>query len=246
MSDVASGLDDTPLDKFGDETIRTICRALSAEWGAFYRLGSGQQQVGFRLYGGVPREFGAAYLRRDMQLIDPLHPQRMVSRKHTFLMLGEARAEDPARHGDFVSFLHSFGARDSAEMIFSFQGKAVAGLSLAWRAKKPEQRSTIALGTTLQAYIEFNLGAVWPAAVFSDASAADKYAFTSREKEVIHSVCRGSTNEQIAAHLNIGIATVKTHLIHIFRKAGVETRGELIGRSLSRSAMWARSPHASA
>jgi hypothetical protein len=33
--------------------------------------------------------------------------------------LGEARAEDPARHGNFVSFLHSFGAWDSAEMIFS-------------------------------------------------------------------------------------------------------------------------------
>jgi ATP/maltotriose-dependent transcriptional regulator MalT len=53
-------------------------------------------------------------------------------------------------------------------------------------------------------------------------------------------VCRGLTNEQIAWHLNIGLATVKTHLIHIFKKAGVETRGELISRMLSTSQVWSQ------
>ena len=68
----------------------------------------------------------------------------------------------------------------------------------------------------MHAYIEFNLSAVWPdlGSQCADATGAPTSAFTCREKEVIDVVCRGFTNEQIAWHLNIGIATVKTHLSH--------------------------------
>ena len=51
--------------------------------------------------------------------------------------------------------------------------------------------------------------------------------------EVIDVVCRGYTNPEVAKHLNIGLATVKTHLIHVFKKVGVETRGELISKMLA-------------
>jgi DNA-binding CsgD family transcriptional regulator len=51
--------------------------------------------------------------------------------------------------------------------------------------------------------------------------------------EVIDTVCRGYTNLEIARHLNIGLATVKTHLVHVFKKVGVQTRGELISRMLA-------------
>lgn len=223
---------ETLIDRFGDETTHVVCRALGAEWGSFYRIGNGQRPFGFRSR-GIPREFGAAYARQDMQNVDPLHPFRLVPRKHRFLTMGDARGENPTRHRDFLSFLRSYGAQDAAEMIFSFQGKAVAGLSIVWTCKRPEHRPTVDLGTTLHGYIEFNLSAVWPGLMQSDAAMPADRAFTSREKEVIDVVCRGFTNEQIAWHLNIGMATVKTHLIHIFKKAGVETRGELISRMLS-------------
>ena len=90
--------------------------------------------------------------------------------------------------------------------------------------------------------IEFNLGAMWRETVQPDASADGEFAFTSREEEVIRVVCRGFTNEQIASHLQIAISTVKTHLINIFKKAGVGSRGELISRTLSAPAMRAHSP----
>lgn len=223
------------IDRFGDETVNVVCRALGAEWGSFYRIGTGQRPFGFRTH-GVPTEFGAAYARQDMQHVDPLHPFRMVPRRQRFLTMGDTRADNPARHRAFTSFLHSYGAQDAAEMIFSHRGKAVAGLSIAWTHRRPEHRSTVTLGGTLQSYIEFNLGALWPdvGTPAGEAGGAD-CTFTSREREVLDVVCRGFTNEQIAWHLNIGIATVKTHLIHIFKKAGVETRGELISRMLSMS-----------
>jgi DNA-binding CsgD family transcriptional regulator len=221
------------IDRFGDETVHVVCCALGAAWGSFYRIGSGQRPFGFRTH-GVPSEFGTAYAREDIQHIDPLHPFRMVPRRQRFLTMGDTRADNPARHRAFSSFLHSYGAQDAAEMIFSHRGKAVAGLSIAWTHRKAEHRSTVDLGNTLQGYIEFNLGALWPDVGVSGGELGGvERAFTSREKEVLDVVCRGFTNEQIAWHLNIGVATVKTHLIHIFKKAGVETRGELISRMLS-------------
>ena len=46
-------------------------------------------------------------------------------------------------------------------------------------------------------------------------------------------VCDGLTNARIAQCLNIRLATVKTHLLHVFEKLGVRTRAELVGRCLS-------------
>jgi len=223
---------DARIDRFGDETLNVVCRTLGAEWGSFYRIGSGQRPFGFRSL-GIPREFGVAYARLGMQHVDPLHPFRLVPRRRRFLTMGDARAADPARHRDFTAFLESHGARDAAEMIFSCHGRAVAGMSLVWTQKKPEYLRTTEIGGTLHSYVEFNLSAFWSSVDgFDLTETGSQMEFTSREKEVIHVVCRGFTNEQIAAHLNIGLATVKTHLIHIFKKAGVETRGELISRML--------------
>jgi DNA-binding CsgD family transcriptional regulator len=235
-----SGGGDSLIDRFGDETVTVVCRALGAEWGSFYRIGSGQRPFGFRTH-GVPWEFGAAYVRQEMQHVDPLHPFRLVPRKQRFQTMGDTRADNPSRHRAFLSFLHSYGAQDAAEMIFCHRGKAVAGLSIAWTGRRPEHHSTVTLGSTLHAYIEFNLSTVWPDLGLQggEMRGGAALAFTSREKEVIDVICRGFTNEQIASHLNISIATVKTHLIHIFKKAGVETRGELISRMLSAPHAWA-------
>jgi DNA-binding CsgD family transcriptional regulator len=244
MSHVETHSGDALIDRFGDETTRMICRALGAEWGTFYRIGRGQQPFGFRVH-GIPREFGMAYDRLDMQHVDPLHPFQLLPRKHRFRTIGAARAENPTRYRDFVSFLRSHGAQDAAEMIFTCQGKAVAGLGILWTGRKPEHHSMVELGTTLHEYIEFNLGALWREAMRPDASVDAESAFTSREEEVIRVVCRGFTNEQIASQLNIAISTVKTHLINIFEKAGVRSRAELISRTLSTLAMRAQSPQTS-
>jgi DNA-binding CsgD family transcriptional regulator len=224
---------DSGVDRFADETLAVVCRALGAEWGSFYRLGGNLRPFGFRNR-GVPEEFGTAYACKAMDQIDPLHPFRLVPRKRRFLTMGDARAESPERHRDFLSFLRSFGAEEAGEMIFRCDGQAVAGLSLVWRGRKPDRHATSDLGTSLHAYIEFNLGNVWQeSALQSQAWATSRYEFTSREMEVIDVVCRGYTNPEIAKHLNIGLATVKTHLIHVFKKVGVETRGELISRMLA-------------
>lgn len=56
-------------------------------------------------------------------------------------------------------------------------------------------------------------------------------ALTGRELEVLAKVHQGCTNDQIAADLFISRATVKTHLVHIFGKLGVDSRTAALARA---------------
>jgi DNA-binding NarL/FixJ family response regulator len=59
-------------------------------------------------------------------------------------------------------------------------------------------------------------------------------ALTSREVEVLGLVARGSSNADVAASLFISEATVKTHLLHIFGKLGVDDRTAAVVSALER------------
>ena len=49
-------------------------------------------------------------------------------------------------------------------------------------------------------------------------------SLSTRELEILRALSSGSSNKELAKQLFISEATVKTHLIHIFQKLGVETR----------------------
>lgn len=55
---------------------------------------------------------------------------------------------------------------------------------------------------------------------------------TSRELDVLGCVARGGTNAAVADTLSISEATVKTHLIHVFQKLGVEDRTAAVTRAI--------------
>lgn len=57
---------------------------------------------------------------------------------------------------------------------------------------------------------------------------------TPREKQIVHQICEGLRNKEIAQALSITPGTVKVHLMHIFEKTGVKDRFELAiqGRKL--------------
>jgi DNA-binding NarL/FixJ family response regulator len=55
---------------------------------------------------------------------------------------------------------------------------------------------------------------------------------TEREQEVLHWLVEGSSNEEIARHLYITVATVKAHLTAIFEKLSVTSRTQAIVKAL--------------
>jgi two-component system nitrate/nitrite response regulator NarL len=75
-------------------------------------------------------------------------------------------------------------------------------------------------------------GEVWIENSLSDRSvgALDRRStvrLTPREKDIVHHVCGGLKNKEIAEALAITPGTVKVHLMHIFEKTGVKDRFEL-------------------
>jgi DNA-binding NarL/FixJ family response regulator len=51
---------------------------------------------------------------------------------------------------------------------------------------------------------------------------------TEREVEVLRAVATGASNNEIAAHLNISYATVKSHVAHLLDKLGARDRIQLV------------------
>ncbi|GAA2728295.1 response regulator transcription factor [Actinocorallia aurantiaca] len=55
-----------------------------------------------------------------------------------------------------------------------------------------------------------------------------------RELEILHHISQGDTNRETAAHLFISEATVKTHVLHIYAKLGVNDRAAAVAVAFQR------------
>ena len=55
-----------------------------------------------------------------------------------------------------------------------------------------------------------------------------------REVEVLEQMATGAANKEIAGRLNIGQSTVKTHIVRIFNKLGVNGRTEAVAEAVKR------------
>lgn len=69
------------------------------------------------------------------------------------------------------------------------------------------------------------------AARINSESRANTTELSPRELELVQLLARGQTNKEIAAELFISQSTVKTHLIHIYDKLGVDNRTAAIDRA---------------
>ncbi len=60
------------------------------------------------------------------------------------------------------------------------------------------------------------------------AQSAQDVGLTEREQEVLRLIARGFSNAEIAQHLVVSEATVKTHINHIFAKLGARDRAQAL------------------
>lgn len=221
------------LAGFGSQTASFVSQVLGAEWSCFYELDERNQPFGFRSH-RTPWALREAYLKHDIARTDPLHPACLVRQDVRFVSVFDSRLSGSLQtRRNYWNFLSAFGTGDAAEMIFRVRGRAVAGLSLLWvgRQGTPAERQQ---GEAVQSYVEFNLASLFREAPQQDPHETDiRFRLTERESGIVKLICDGLTNVQIARRLNIGVSTVKTHLLHVFEKVGVQTRAALVSRFLS-------------
>lgn len=93
-------------------------------------------------------------------------------------------------------------------------------------------RKTVPVASVRACLRAVSQGEVWIESSLSDRSVStlDRRTaprLTPREKDIVHHVCGGLKNKEIAEALAITPGTVKVHLMHIFEKTGVKDRFEL-------------------
>lgn len=206
--------------ELGQRCLSSFIDLVPVSSGVFYRIATQLEPHDFLL-----RQLGADMHERylsDFRQVDPLQPRncQLTGQSVVPLHLG-MRAQDAAANRRYVHFLERFGVVDVVEVLAFEQGRPVAGVSLlrttelgAFAAHELKQLQA------LQGLFEL---AVAPPAVI--ASVAE---LTAREWQVAELLRAGHCNKDIARQLGVGLPTVKTHLINLFRKLGVSNRTELV------------------
>jgi two-component system nitrate/nitrite response regulator NarL len=92
-------------------------------------------------------------------------------------------------------------------------------------------KKTLPIASVVECLRSVGQGNVWIESSLTDSSAGNERRgaprLTPREREIVHHVCAGMKNKEIAEALTITPGTVKVHLMHIFEKTGVKDRFEL-------------------
>jgi DNA-binding NarL/FixJ family response regulator len=92
------------------------------------------------------------------------------------------------------------------------------------RASDRELVSAIRLVVDGGGYVDPGLGA----RLVNDTSSPALAPLSERERDIVHLLALGYTNQEIGKKLFISVRTVDTHRAHIMRKLELETRAELV------------------
>lgn len=206
--------------ELGQRCLNTFTQLIPASGCVFYRIAAQLEPHDFllqKMHSDMHERYLSQYRR-----VDPLQPRNCQLTGHSVvpLRLGMS-AQDDLANRRYDGFLQGYGVVDVVEVLAFEQGRPVAGISL---LRGPE------LGLfgphellQLQA-----LQGMFELAVAPLSSSAPALQLTAREWQVAELLRAGRSNKEIARQLGVGLPTVKTHLINLFRKLGVSNRTELV------------------
>lgn len=199
-----------------------ISRAAGVRYAALYRIDEYLNPVDFRL-SGLPTAMHLSYLK-VYQRFDPLRPERCVALGQSLLPLAQAQAAQPAvLRATYQEFLHQHQVRDIVELMVSHRGRPALGVSLLRTAEeRPFRDRELDSLAGLHGLLELAV----PHLCMPVGQSLE--TLTPRERELAERLREGACNKQLAQAMGVGLPTVKTHLINLYRKVGVRNRTELV------------------
>jgi DNA-binding CsgD family transcriptional regulator len=142
-----------------------------------------------------------------------------------------------AAEGDLATALDSFeralAEHERAESPFE-RGRTLFALGSVRRRGKQKRAAREALGEALGIFEQ--LGArLWAERVHGELARVSgrrpsSDELTETERRVARLAAQGLSNKEIAAALFVTVHTVEAHLVHVYRKLGIRSRGELAHR----------------
>lgn len=202
--------------------LQAFTQLVPASQAAFYCVDRHLQARDFQLQ-GMSGEMHRDYLDNYRQF-DPLQPGNCLSSGLSVVPLGLAMARQPVRDSRrYQDFLQRYGVVDVVEILAHRAGQPQAAISLLRTAEQGAfSLDQLARLTALQTLLQL--------AVANLQSGEDTLGgLTPKERQVALLLRQGASNKQLARELGVGLPTIKTHLINLFRKTGVASRTELVG-----------------
>ncbi|WP_417764824.1 response regulator transcription factor [Shewanella chilikensis] len=219
---------------FQHETVALIERLVPLSGSAFFLVNPDMQHSSALLYNLAPdaeRDY-----RTEYGALDPLSPERFADSDETVVTLDSRIAPHFLKQTLYYqNFMVPHNHRYVADMFFRREGRIIAGVTILREESMGNFLSQeLELLRKVQPFIEFSLNESYlPQRDHQRQGVASKYDLTERELDVLECVLRGSTNKDIANQLSLGLATIKTHLHHIFRKTDVNVRSELVAKVMA-------------
>ena len=163
--------------------------------------------------------------------MDPMHPSRFEGTDITVICSDTLMLDTEWRQSKFYrEFMAPRHYDHNADIFFRNEGKITAVLSiLRDDGLGPFNEIELNLLRNLQPFLEYTLNNIYLPKRFTEREyLSNKYSLTERELDVVEIVMSGVDTKTMAKVLNLSMATVKTHLQHIFEKVGVHSTKELI------------------
>ncbi|MBB6291374.1 MULTISPECIES: helix-turn-helix transcriptional regulator [unclassified Pseudomonas] len=210
-----------PAQEVAGHCLQAFTQLVPASQAAFYCVDRQLQARDFRLQ-GMSGEMHRDYLDNYRQF-DPLQPRNCLSSGLAVVPLGFAMARQPLRDSRrYQDFLQRYGVVDVVEIVAHRANQPQAAISLLRTAEQGVFTiDQLAQLNALQALLQMAVANMQPC---DDALAG----LTPKERQIAWLLRQGASNKQLALELDVGLPTIKTHLIHLFRKTGVSSRTELV------------------
>ena len=168
-------------------------------------------------------------------LLDPISPGSCLSDNRFVACLHEEISPRSAEHARYrADFMRRHQLIDALEVFLVSEVGIVVGCSLLRHVGHPEfSGEDMNKAHALKALGDLTLSKMFPGRLASLEMIATQFpALTPREAVIAQLVAVGLSNKQLSEELGISLATVKSHLLNIFRKLNVRSRAEWIARLL--------------
>lgn len=210
-----------PIQEVAGHCLQAFTQLVPASQAAFYCVDRQLQARDFSLHrmsGDMHRDYLDNYRQ-----FDPLQPRNCLSSGLAVVPLGLAMARQPSRDSRrYRDFLQRYGVVDVVEILAHRAGQPQAAISLLRTADQGAfTAAQLSQLTALQALLQMAVANMQPC---EDALAG----LTPKERQIALLLRQGASNKQLALELGVGLPTIKTHLINLFRKTGVASRTELL------------------
>ncbi|MEN8503583.1 MULTISPECIES: helix-turn-helix transcriptional regulator [Paraburkholderia] len=156
---------------------------------------------------------------------DPLNIYRLIKQRATVVMLRGAKREE--QHTPWAEYQHKFGLADEVGFMF-WSGDTPIGCLSAIQTSQDQPFSGQESFSQIHTFMEHGLSLL-PAVKRFRAQAILKhdYFLTERELDVARLISSGLSNKDIGDVLSIELATVKSHVIRILGKLGLDSRTQI-------------------